>query len=88
MSFAVIQAEWLKQNKQLADSSYLKQIREEEVKAAQTQAMGALFLGMASALNAYNSWNQTYYRPYIVDSSNQTIQLYDQFGNFYHGYIK
>jgi hypothetical protein len=81
-------AEWLKQNKQLADSSYLKQIREEEVKAAQTQAMGALFLGMASALNAYNSWNQTYYRPYIVDSSNQTIQLYDQFGNFYHGYIK
>jgi hypothetical protein len=81
-------AEWFKQNKQMADFSYYKQIREEELKAAQTQALGALLLGMSSAINAYNSWNYTYYRPYMVTNNNRTIQLYDQFGNYYYGKIK
>ena len=73
--------EWIKANKEKAQ---LAKMQDAQIKAARAEAIvGGLLMGFATALLAYTAWRNAYYNSYRV----RQFQIYDNFGNFYHGTV-
>jgi hypothetical protein len=79
---------WLDQNNPRAQASFNNEMRQKQIQAARVQAAAMMLLGACSMVNAYTNWQNSYYNSYQVTGGTRHFQLYDQFGNYYHGTIR